>query len=124
MEAFMIDHQKVADYIILFFRERGENITNLKLQKLLYYAQAWNLAINNKRLMDANFQAWIHGPVLCRCIQQIQRLPVRRPIVSEIDAPDIDERIHVHLDDVLSAYGGILMLMSWNGLPMRMARGQ
>lgn len=40
-----------------------ESMTHLKLQKLCYYAQAWHLAVYKKRLVDENFQAWVHGPV-------------------------------------------------------------
>ncbi|EGP5554423.1 MULTISPECIES: Panacea domain-containing protein [Enterococcus] len=42
----------------------GSQITPLKIQKLLYYAQAWYLAIYNKPLMDTEFEAWAHGPVV------------------------------------------------------------
>ena len=34
-----------------------------KLQKLCYYAQAWHLALFNRRLMPDRFEAWVHGPV-------------------------------------------------------------
>jgi uncharacterized phage-associated protein len=40
-----------------------EPMSHLKLQKLCYYAQAWNYALKNNRLIDSDFQAWIHGPV-------------------------------------------------------------
>lgn len=39
------------------------DMTHKKLQKLCYYAQAWNYAIKGFRLIDTDFQAWIHGPV-------------------------------------------------------------
>ena len=42
----------------------GDIISNLKLQKLLYYAQAFNLAINNKPLFEEDIIAWEHGPVV------------------------------------------------------------
>ena len=34
-----------------------------KLHKLLYYAQAWHLAIHDRPLFQGAFQAWVHGPV-------------------------------------------------------------
>lgn len=40
-----------------------ESMTNKKLQKLCYYAQAWHLAIYEKPIVDTRFEAWIHGPV-------------------------------------------------------------
>ena len=40
-----------------------ESMTQKKLQKLCYYAQAWYLALYNQRLVDARFEAWVHGAV-------------------------------------------------------------
>ncbi len=45
-------------------REAGDSITHLKLQKLLYYAQAWSLVLNGKSLFAEDFEAWAHGPVI------------------------------------------------------------
>ena len=41
---------QVADYFLTFCREHGDYLTNLKLQKLVYYAQAWHLALKKKPL--------------------------------------------------------------------------
>jgi len=41
-----------------------EFITNMKLQKLLYYAQAYYLAKYNKPLFREKILAWEHGPVV------------------------------------------------------------
>jgi uncharacterized phage-associated protein len=43
-------------------RDSGSTITPLKLQKLLYYAQGWYLAINDRELFKEDFEAWAHGP--------------------------------------------------------------
>lgn len=57
---------KIVDIAIFFLkvvdRESGSTITPLKLQKLLYYAQGYYLAINNRELFSEDFQAWAHGP--------------------------------------------------------------
>lgn len=56
----------IVDYIINRFERGGKNdLTMLKLQKLLYYAQAWYLVNKgkNKRLFIGKFEAWVHGPV-------------------------------------------------------------
>ena len=60
--AVLID--KVSDTLIVGSRDRGDPISNLKLQKLLYYAQAWYLALHDDEIFQEDFQAWIHGPVL------------------------------------------------------------
>lgn len=44
-------------------REAGDSITHLKLQKVIYYAQAWHLANFNDPLFVEDIQAWTHGPV-------------------------------------------------------------
>ncbi len=44
-------------------RDSGESITHLKLQKLVFYADAWSLALKNRELVAEPFQAWAHGPV-------------------------------------------------------------
>lgn len=37
-------------------------ITPLKLQKLCFYAQAWNMVWEDKEIFSDEFQAWVHGP--------------------------------------------------------------
>lgn len=44
--------------------EDSEFITNLKLQKLLYYAQGCYLAYKGESLFKEEFLAWEHGPVI------------------------------------------------------------
>lgn len=44
--------------------EGAEHISNLKLQKLLYYAQGCFLAVTDEALFDDNIVAWQHGPVV------------------------------------------------------------
>lgn len=45
-------------------RDAGEAVTHLKLQKLVYYAEAWFLANFDRPLTTRNFEAWAHGPVV------------------------------------------------------------
>lgn len=55
--------QDVANFFLAIANKSGESITNLKLQKLTYYAQAWHLANFGEELFPEEFQAWVHGPV-------------------------------------------------------------
>ena len=45
-------------------QQRGDLVTNLRLQKLLYFAQGWSLARYGKPLFDAPIEAWKFGPVV------------------------------------------------------------
>jgi uncharacterized phage-associated protein len=57
--------QDVANYFLAQVDEEcGDSISNLKLQKLLYYAQGFNLAITGKPLFDEPIINWRHGPVV------------------------------------------------------------
>ena len=55
----------VANYFLAKVdEEEGEVITNLKLQKLAYYAQSASLAFHNSALFSEALKAWKHGPVV------------------------------------------------------------
>src|SRR3989338_2389972 len=54
----------VSKYFIALSQKEGGAVTNKKLQKLLYYAQAWSLALNDKKLFDDPIEAWVHGPAV------------------------------------------------------------
>ena len=49
---------EIANWFLL-----KEPMTQKKLQKLCYYAQAWCYTLNDYRLIDTVFEAWAHGPV-------------------------------------------------------------
>ena len=42
-------------------------MSHLKLQKLLFYCEAYHLAVFDKPLIAEDFEAWVHGPV-CRAV--------------------------------------------------------
>jgi len=45
-------------------REAGDTISPLKLQKLVYYAQAWSLVFRNEPLFFQDIEAWVYGPAI------------------------------------------------------------
>lgn len=54
----------IADFVLLYCFENGISISPLKLQKLLYYIQAWHLVYFDKQLLfEEKPQAWVNGPV-------------------------------------------------------------
>lgn len=44
--------------------EKRKGFTNKKLQKLMFYSQAWSLVLNDKKLIDDKFEAWVHGAAI------------------------------------------------------------
>lgn len=45
-------------------KDEKSDLSKLKIQKLLYYAQGYYLALYNKPLFDEKILAWEHGPVV------------------------------------------------------------
>ena len=61
----MVKAIEVAEYFACMAEpEAGDSITNLKLQKLLYYAQGAHLALTGTALFYEEIEAWQHGPVV------------------------------------------------------------
>lgn len=104
----MITTKKVADYFLsLVDEEVGDSLSNLKLQKLVYYAQGFNLALNGRPLFEEDISAWEHGPVvpsLYRSFKQHGSEPVPAP-ENGIDRDSYPEEVRELLNEVFSVYG-------------------
>ncbi len=72
--ANLLSSDAVADFFLLQIdSSAGDSITNLKLQKLVYYAQAWHLGLHGKPLFAGEIQAWAHGPVVPELYRRFRR---------------------------------------------------
>lgn len=81
------DVNLITDYVIFrLTSDEKSKLINLKLQKLLYYVQAWSLGILNRRFINCTFEAWVHGPV---CRQVYDRFKVSKNLYSFISSCDI-----------------------------------
>lgn len=124
-------HQ-VVDYIVVKVDEGNSPLNLLKLQKLLYYVQAWSLAALGKPAFPNRFQAWVHGPV---CREVYDRFKDTHSLYNAVAATDemrasasrLDDALRGHVDDVLEAYAGFtgtqLEAMTHREQPWIQARG-
>lgn len=94
---------EIADYFIYESNQTGSLISNLKLQKLVYYAQAWHLALFNGPLFRGTFQAWVHGPVLPELYQRFKVFGWK-PIIEDVDQPQLPAAISEFLAQITEAY--------------------
>jgi uncharacterized phage-associated protein len=92
----------VAQYIL----ERLGSVTTWKLQKLVYYSQAWSLVWDEKPIFQERIEAWANGPV-CPDLYQRHRGMFKIDHNSGIggdrnnlDGPEIET-----IDAVLKYYG-------------------
>ena len=95
----------VAKYIIAEFHEAEDLITNMKVQKLLYYVQGWHLGLYGTPVFDDQFQAWVHGPVQYEVYNKYKNY-YWNPILEPIDKPNFELSLIKHINEVLQAYGG------------------
>ena len=95
--------KEVAYAFVNLFKDEDEGITNLKLQKLLYYAQGFSYQRSNEPLFDDDIEAWDKGPVVYEVYKRYQSCgnePIR--VYENVDLTEEDERLIL---DVAREYG-------------------
>ncbi|HEY9876405.1 MAG TPA: type II toxin-antitoxin system antitoxin SocA domain-containing protein [Candidatus Obscuribacterales bacterium] len=98
----MLSCFNVADYFIWLANETGSFVSNLKLQKLVYYAQAWHLALYGTPLFQEDFQAWVHGPVIPALYQKYRNFGWQ-PILEDAN-PELPKEVQDFLNEVAEEY--------------------
>lgn len=98
--------QNVADYFLsLVDEDCGDGISNLKLQKLLYYAQGFHLAIYGKPLFNDPIEAWRYGPVVASVYHRYKNDNQPLPKPENIDLSLYDNPTTQLLGNVFEVYG-------------------
>lgn len=73
----------VSHYIIVYSNKKDYGVSNLKLQKLLYFVQAFFLINDCPPCFDEKIEAWDFGPVVPEIYREYKRY-------GGIDIPTID----------------------------------
>ena len=111
----------VAAYILA----RQGSIAPMKLQKLVYYCQAWSLVWDERPLFDEPIEAWANSPV-APALFAVHRGMFRVDCVPGGDARGVDPRGRETIDAILAAYGNetayTLTAMTCRERPWRAAR--
>lgn len=103
-------------------------MTNMKINKLLYYAQCLHLALYDEQLFNEEIQAWIHGPVCPRVYSAYkQHVADPLPIPETTGLNAITEKIIEIVQDVWEFLGdrraSELRNMTHDEFPWLNARG-
>ncbi len=72
----------IANYFLELANAQLRDLTPLKLQKLVYFANGWHLAIKSEPLINEQVEAWKFGPVipsLYRAFRHYRDQPVTEP---------------------------------------------
>lgn len=107
-----IDAKQLAHYLLA----KVGHMSHLKLQKLLYYVQAWHLVFFDTPIIEDDFKAWVHGPV-CLSVWhdlkdvailngevQIPSSTARADVVKRTEGALVKDQIQL-IDSVLAEYG-------------------
>ena len=101
----MTAHEIAKYFVSLVDEEAGDSISNLKVQKLLYYAQGFNLAVYDEPLFPEAIKAWAHGPVVPQVYHVYKELGSGPIPVTRVTLAEYGERERELLDEVWSVYG-------------------
>jgi uncharacterized phage-associated protein len=100
----MLTAHQVAEYLLTHAAE-DDFISNLKLQKLLYYAQGVYLAAFGEPLFGDELEAWPHGPVVPTVYHRYKRFndqAIPRP--QKLDDRMFPDRVRKILDFIRDEY--------------------
>ena len=101
-------------------------MSTMKLQKLVYYAQAWGLVWDEKPLFDSRIEAWANGPIIPDLYGQHRGLFTATIDTFPEDSEKLTEDEKETIDVVLGAYGHLngqqLSDLSHSERPWREAR--
>ena len=103
----MFTVKEIAKYFLTLSDPKvGDIISNLKLQKLCYYAQGFNLALYETRLFPEKIEAWTHGPVIRELYQAYKKYGDGAiPLPEKFDISIYNKKTQELLNEVYSVYG-------------------
>jgi uncharacterized phage-associated protein len=117
----MASAHDVAKYILA---RRGE-MSTWKLEKLVYYSQAWHLVWHDAPLYRERIEAWANGPVV-PALYDLHRGKFNVKTWKKGDVKNLDKRDEATIGRVLKAYGALsgqrLSMLTHSEQPWREAR--
>lgn len=100
----------------------GELVSNLKLQKLLYYVQGFHLAVFGEPLFEEEIEAWMYGPVVPSVYAHYQEYG-NKGIEPESEVLELSSEEEALFAEVLRVYGDYsaigLMNLTHNEYPWK-----
>lgn len=98
-------HNSMIETVAIYILNSKYEITNMSLQKLLYYVEAFTEVLLHKRLFDNRCEAWIYGPVYPEIYNKYKSFGKAQIIIDEANLSDsLDSSITDIIDFVLSQF--------------------
>jgi len=99
----------VANEFIRLGVDSGRPVDPMKLQKLVYVAHGWSLALKNQPLIRDTIEAWPYGPVvpnLYSTFKAYKAGSITAPIPLTSRAPILSDEDREFIGKIWQAYGG------------------
>ena len=98
--------ETIANAFLRIARKEGVGVSNMKIQKLLYFAQGHAMSILGEELISDNCEAWDYGPVfpsVYRWFKPYGSGDIKKEIVSGLDAERFEPKLDAKADALLRA---------------------
>ena len=97
----------VANAFLQLAKQENKSLTNMKLQKLVYIAHGWSLALLDMPLLSDEVRAWQWGPVIPSLYEQLKHYGsgvVTEPVAAFDEVPPNSQEMQV-IRGVWRSYG-------------------
>ena len=84
---------------------QGELMSNMKLQKMLYYEQGFHLAVFGTPLFEEDIEAWMYGPVVPAVYEVYKDYGYNGIDPGEAEEISLSDREQALFDEVYKVYG-------------------
>ncbi|WP_298708331.1 type II toxin-antitoxin system antitoxin SocA domain-containing protein [Chitinophaga sp.] len=107
----MYTANQIASWFLMHLdADAGDTISPMKLQKLIYYAQAWHLVMYDEPLFEDRIEAWGHGPTVPSVYKRFkdefrEGIPFEALYNEEYDCPKLSIELEDFLKDIQFRYG-------------------
>ena len=100
--------QRIADFFTKKAMDnsyKGENMTPLKVQKLLYYAYAWKYSLQKEKIFTDQMEAWEYGPVVPDVYHELKKYGYSPINELKTDPELLSSELRDYLNTIWHSYG-------------------
>ena len=100
--------QRIADFFTkkaMDNSSEGENMTPLKVQKLLYYAYSWRYSLQKERIFTDKIGAWEYGPVVADVYHELKKYGNYPIDELKTDPELLSSELKDYLNTIWHSYG-------------------
>lgn len=105
----MYNATSIANFFIRKGIEDGKPVDQMKVQKLVYFAHGWYLAITNQPLINEAVEAWRFGPVIPSLYHSLkhsgnQTITNAIPEQEDSTIDESEQEVHAYLTGIWNLY--------------------